>query len=190
MTSTAEHPPSEVERSYDDAQAQREPEEEQESEEGRVDAEWQQQLEESLAHERDSLRRALRDLEAAEARVKRNAERVYDEAKGSLVHELFPVLDNLDRSIAAARARSDPALLAGVELTRKQLDEVLVRYGAERIDADGGAFDPSLHEAVAKVVAEDPARHMTVIEQLAPGYRFGSRLLRPAKVVVAVANPL
>jgi molecular chaperone GrpE len=153
--------------------------------------EWQElerQRQEEQASERESLRRALRDLEAAEERVKRNAERVYDEARSSLVLELFPVLDNLDRSIEAARARGDPAILEGVRMVRKQLDEVLVRYGVERIDATGRRFDPSEHEAVAKVPAKDRARHMMVLEQVAPGYRFGNRLLRPAKVVVAVAG--
>ena len=153
--------------------------------------EWQElerQHQEEQARERESLRRALRDLEAAEERVKRNAERVYEEARSSLVLALFPVLDNLDRSIEAARAGGNPALLKGVEMVRKQLDEVLVRYGAERIDATGRRFDPSEQEAVAKVPAEDPTRHMMVLEQVAPGYRFGSRLLRPARVVVAVAG--
>lgn len=146
----------------------------------------EQQAQEQLTSDREALRRALRDLEAAEARVKRNAERAYEEARASLVPELFDVLDNLDRSIEAARARSDPALLEGVQMVRKQLDDILVRFGAERIDATGGRFDPNVQEAVSSVSARDPEQHMTVLEQISPGYRFGNRLLRPAKVVVAV----
>ena len=148
----------------------------------------QQRAEEQRANERESLRRALRDLEAAEQRVKRNAERVYEEARGSLVRELFPVLDNLDRSIEAARARGDTALLQGVQMIRKQLDEVLARYGAERIDASGGPFDPNVQEAVTAIHVDDPGQDKTVLEQLAPGYRFGDQLLRPAKVVVGVRS--
>ncbi|MDB4960644.1 MAG: GrpE protein [Myxococcales bacterium] len=141
-------------------------------------------VEEQQRRDRDSLRRALRDLEAAEARVKRNAERVYDEARSSLVTELFPVLDDLDRSIEAAHASADPALLEAVQMSRRRIDQILARYGAERIDASGGSFDPKLHDAVTTVNVSDPMQNMTVLQQLAPGYRFGDRLLRPAKVVV------
>jgi molecular chaperone GrpE len=142
--------------------------------------------EEQQRRDRDSLRRALRDLEAAEARVKRNAERVYDDARSSLVIELFPVLDDLDRSIEAAHASTDPALSEAVAMSRRRLDQILARYGVERIDATGGSFDPNLHDAVTTLNVSDPMQNMTVLQQLAPGYRFGGRLLRPAKVVVGI----
>jgi molecular chaperone GrpE (heat shock protein) len=177
-----EHGPDE-DRYFDDEQSEEQQIDEQDLDEPPLDA---HQLEENLSRDREALRKALHDLEAAEARVKRNAERVYDESRASLVHHLFPVLDNLDRSIAAAEANSDPALLEGVRLIRKQLDDVLVRYGAERIDAMGGPFDPTVQEAVTTVNVSDPTKNFTVIEQLAPGYRFGDRLLRPARVVVGL----
>lgn len=146
----------------------------------------QQQLEAQQSSDRDSLRKALRDLESAEARVRRDAERVYEQARGSLIQDLFPVLDNLDRCIEAAQESSDPALLAGVRMVRKQLDAVLARYGAERIDVTGGSFDPSVQEAVITMTVTDRLQDRTVLQQIAPGYRFGDRLLRPAKVVVGV----
>lgn len=62
--------------------------------------------------DRDSLRRALRNLEAAEARVVRNAERVYDDTRSGVIAELLPVSDNLDRAIAAA-ASCEPAVVDG-----------------------------------------------------------------------------
>ena len=134
--------------------------------------------------DRDSLVRALRELQASEARVKRNADRVYDDARGKLVMELLPVLDNIDRTLLAPRGRQDP-LVEGVRMVRGQLEGVLLRYGVERIDATGERFDPAVHEAVATVV--DPQRVGMVIQQLEPGYRFGARLLRAAKVTVGVA---
>lgn len=136
--------------------------------------------------ERESLRRALRELEASEARVRRNAERVYDESRSKLVLELLPVLDNLDRTIEAARDNSDPALLEGVRMVRAQLDGVLARYGAEKIDATGQRFDPALHEAISAHPVADPQLAGMVLSQLQPGYRYGDRLLRAAKVAVGV----
>src|SRR3954470_23836292 len=101
-----------------------------------------EEMQQSGEQERDSLRRALRDLEAAEARVQRNAARVYDETREKLVAELLPVLDNLDRTIRAAEDQSDPSLVEGVRMVRAQLEAVLARYGVTRIDATGQPFDP------------------------------------------------
>lgn len=136
--------------------------------------------------DRASLRQAVRDLEAAEARVQRNADRVYAESRARLVGELLPVLDNLDRTIDAATQHSDPALLEGVRMTRSQLLDVLVRFGVEPIDARGQLFDPALHEAISTVAVSDPARAQHVMHQYQAGYRFAGKLLRPARVTVGV----
>jgi molecular chaperone GrpE len=135
--------------------------------------------------DRQSALRALRNLEATEARVERNARRELDEARGKLVQELLPVLDNLDRTLRAAHAnRSDPAMLEGVRLVRQQLEGVLRGYGVERIEALDQRFDPNLHEAVGVTAVSDQRRHGLVVYQAEPGYRLGDRLLRPAKVTV------
>jgi molecular chaperone GrpE len=137
--------------------------------------------------ERQAALRALRNLEATEARLARNAAREADEARGKLVQELLPVLDNLDRTIAAGAApghRGDPAMLEGVRMVRQQLEGVLRGYGVERVEAVGQRFDPSLHEAIGLTQVADPARHGVVVQQAEPGYRFAGRLLRPAKVSV------
>jgi molecular chaperone GrpE (heat shock protein) len=129
--------------------------------------------------------RALRSLEATEARIERNAKRETEEAKGKLVTELLPVLDNLDRSIRAAlERRGDPVLLEGVRMVRSQLECVLVRYGVEKIEAEGQRFDPAIHEAVGVAPVVDPRDNGLVVHQLQPGYQFAGRLLRPAKVQV------
>jgi molecular chaperone GrpE len=141
--------------------------------------------EESRHPDRDSLRRALRNLEAAEARVVRNAERVYEETRSNLVADLLPLSDNLDRALAAAAA-CDPAILDGIRLVRSQLDDVLASFGAERIDARGQPFDPNVHDAVSIVPVTDPRMDRTVIDQVAPGYRIGDRVLRPARVAVGM----
>jgi molecular chaperone GrpE (heat shock protein) len=135
--------------------------------------------------DRQSALRALRSLEATEARLARNARRELDDARGKLVQELLPVLDNLDRTIRAAYdARSDRAMLDGVRMVRHQLEGVLRGYGVERIEALDQRFDPNLHEAIGVASVSDPRRHGIVVHQAEPGYRFGDRLLRPAKVSV------
>ena len=130
--------------------------------------------------------RALRSLEAAQERAQKQIQRETDEAKGKLVMELLPVLDNLDRTISAAREHAgDPAMLEGVRMVRSQLEGVLARYGVEKIDATGQMFDPSQHEAIGLHPVHDPRANGMVAEQYEPGYAFGGKLLRPAKVLVA-----
>lgn len=140
--------------------------------------------------DRASMTKALRDLEAAKVRVERDAQRAADELRGRLVLDLLPVLDNLDRTIAAAVAHGDaPAVIDGVRLVRSQMEQLLVRYGVERIDAKHQPFDPNVHDALSVVPVSHPSAHGVVVDQLEPGYRFGERLLRPAKVVVGRLSP-
>ena len=127
--------------------------------------------------------RALRELEAAKARVERDAQAVEDDTRKRLVAELLPVLDNLDRTLHAADGES-PAVVEGVRLVRAQLEAVLRGYGVERIDTLEQPFDPAVHDAVGMLDVTDRAYHGKVIDQLEPCYRFGSALLRPAKVIV------
>jgi molecular chaperone GrpE len=138
-----------------------------------------------LVPDRAQLSAALRELEQAKARVERDARQVADETKKQLVSQLLPVMDNLDRAIKAAEHDGDtPAVIEGITLVRSQLEGVLRGYGVERIDALAVPFDPASHEAVTTLPVLTAAAHNLVVDQLAPGYRFGTQLLRPAQVVV------
>jgi molecular chaperone GrpE len=146
------------------------------------------------APDQASLARALRELEAAKSRVERDAERSAHELREKLVNELLPVLDNLDRSIAAAGAaaatsREARSILDGVHLVRSQFAAVLGRYGLERLETRNTAFDPNIHDAIGTVPVSDPSFHNVVVDQVEPGYRFESRLVRPAKVIVGRLAP-
>lgn len=142
------------------------------------------------AQDKASMRRALRELEAAKARVERDATRAAQEMRETLVAELLPLLDNLDRTIyAAEQAGEAPAIVEGVGLVRSQFASLLARYGVERIEARHQPFDPALHDAIGTVPVTHPASHNVVVDQVEPGYRFGDRLLRPAKVVVGRLLP-
>jgi molecular chaperone GrpE (heat shock protein) len=132
--------------------------------------------------------RALRDLEAAKARVERDAARSAQELREKLVVELLPILDNLDRTVRAAEQSGEaPTVVEGVRMVRSQFLATLSRLGVERLDTRHQPFNPALHEAVGTVPVTHPAAHNVVVDQVEPGYRYGDRLLRPAKVVVGRA---
>jgi molecular chaperone GrpE (heat shock protein) len=140
--------------------------------------------------EMSAARKALRELEAAKARVERDAQQAADDLRGKLIADLLPVLDNIDRTIEAAEQNGEaPSIVEGVRLVRSQLAGALERYGVERIDARHQRFDPRIHDAISVVPVSHPSAHEVVVDQIAPGYRFGDRLLRPARVVVGRYTP-
>jgi molecular chaperone GrpE len=101
------------------------------------------------------------------------------------LNRLLPVLDNIERALEAARSATDlpAAYLEGLEMIRKQLEQILTQEGVSVIEAAGTPFDPHCHHAVMEVESEehDPG---TVTEELQKGYRHRQRILRPAMVKV------
>jgi molecular chaperone GrpE len=103
------------------------------------------------------------------------------------VRDLIPVLDNLDRALDSARAAGGAeSVVTGVELIQRELLRALERHGVARYSAVGQPFDPTRHEAIARVVSVDAAPN-TVVNETAPGYLLNGRVVRPALVGVAVA---
>jgi molecular chaperone GrpE len=142
------------------------------------------QVFEQLRGEHDRLLRATADLENYKKRAAREKEEVLRYGNERLLKEILPVVDNLDRALAAA-PEGDP-LVAGVEMIRRVLLDVLGRYGVKGFSARGQTFDPRFHEALMMVAsAEHPPG--TVLEEQARGFMLHDRLLRPAAVVVAAA---
>jgi molecular chaperone GrpE len=128
--------------------------------------------------------RTQADFENYRKRVAREAAAAQERGACGLAKELLPALDNLDRALEAA-AQDDP-LLQGVRLVRSELAAALARAGIESFSPVGEPFDPAVHEAVA--TAEQPlggAQSGIVVEVYQPGYRRGSSIIRPARVVVA-----
>lgn len=124
------------------------------------------------------------ELHAIQARLEREAQRRAESERRALLTQLLPVLDNLDRSVAAAASSPDQALLQGVRMVRDQLASVLADLGATRIACVGQPFDPTYHEAVAVTEVDDPDLDGKVVDEWEAGYRIGDRLLRPARVRV------
>src|SRR5207249_3935853 len=139
-----------------------------------------------LEKERDEhlndLKRVAADFENYRKRVARDQESLAARAHERLVKELLPVLDDLERALAAAEEHEEAKLEEGVRLVHRELVDALSREGLLEIDTDG-RFDPHVHEALlAQPSDEDEG---TVIEVIQKGYRLGDRVLRPARVVVA-----
>jgi molecular chaperone GrpE len=130
--------------------------------------------------------RAVADLENYRKRAQKERDEVQKFGVEKVVKDLVPVLDNLDRALAAAAA--DDPLVAGVKLVRASFEQALGRHGVKGFSAMGLPFDPARHEALMQVPTADAAPGTVVLEH-ARGYTLHDRLLRPAMVGVAVAPP-
>ncbi len=142
-------------------------------------------LERARARE-DELLRAVAELTNVNRRRKQDMETIALFAQESLVRSLLPVLDDVDRAVAASKGREGDAFHSGLLMIRDRLWQVLRKEGLEPVEALGAPFDPALHEAVAQQPSQDKPGG-TVLEVIVPGYRFRGRVLRHAQVVVANA---
>lgn len=136
----------------------------------------------------DALQRLKAEFDNYRRRVDRDRELQHHAGVRDLVGELLPVIDNLERAIAALGGGGDQ-IVAGVEMVRGQLAGLLFGRGVEEIQAHRTAFDPTVHEAVAQHPTDEHDEG-TVVHVAEKGYRLGQTVLRPAKVVVAARPPV
>ena len=140
----------------------------------------------ALEAERDEylndLKRVAAEFENYRKRVTRDQASLVARAHERLVKELLPVLDDLERALAAAEEHQEAKLEEGVQLVHRELKAALDREGLAEIETDG-VFDPHVHEALLSQPSE--AEEGSVLEVLQKGYKLGDRILRPARVVVA-----
>ena len=129
----------------------------------------------ALAEMDNQRKRFARELEALRYRVTQDT--------------LFPFLQVMDHFSMAVKAAEAPganadAILKGMEMIANEFDHAFTDLGVEKIDAAGKPFDPNFHEAVAEEPS-DTVPAGTVIRQWSMGCKMGSRLLKPAMVVVS-----
>lgn len=118
-------------------------------------------------------------------RMKKSLEERAKQGQFNFLTTLLPVLDNLNLAIAAAENETVSAgLMAGIKGTANGFDSALQSVGVESVTAVGEQFDPLFHEAVDMVEAETDG---IITKEYSRGYRFGERLLRPARVQVGQA---
>jgi molecular chaperone GrpE len=131
----------------------------------------------------DLARRTQADFENYRKRAAKEAAAAGERAKGGLVRELLPVVDNLERALASAQL-GEQHLAEGVRLVHSELIAVLERNGVEQFDPKGESFDPTVHEALS-TRSEDGADSGVVLDVIEKGYKANGTVLRPARVVVS-----
>jgi molecular chaperone GrpE len=136
-----------------------------------------------LAEQKDLRLRLAADFDNFKKRSRQEAEARAAAQKESFIVELLPVIDNLERALAAGASRDSAQFHQGVEMTLKQLQQLLHQHGVESDDIVGKPFDPHQHEALSQ--GNDPAQpDHAILEIIQRGYRKGTKIVRPAKVIV------
>lgn len=144
------------------------------------------QLREEVQQLREASLRSAAEADNARRRAAREVENAHKFALEGFAKELLPVADSMDKSVEAAQevAEDHPALLEGVELSRRLFLDTLAKSGIEQVDPEGEPFDPTYHEAIS-MVDSDTAEPNSVVHVLQKGYTLNGRLLRAAMVTVA-----
>ena len=141
----------------------------------------QQELEET----RDKLLRLAAEFENFKKRMARERGLALKYAEESIIKELLPAIDNLERALEQGKETHNAEdLLAGVELTHKGLLTTLEKFEVASMDCVGAPFDPNHHEALA-MEETDEMDPNSVLKEFQKGYTYKDRLIRPAKVVVS-----
>ena len=152
--------------------------------------------EEELEQQLSELQARLRAVSAAyqkqqeevvevRKRLERQAALKEEMRRGEVVAGLFEPVENLKRSIdAAGKGASVEDTVTGLQMVQSQFMDAFKKLGLEEVPGQGAKFDPNLHEALTLIPVTDPAMDDVVIDVFSAGYRIGSRLIVPAKVVV------
>lgn len=125
------------------------------------------------------------EIAAIRSRLERQAAVEAERRRGEVVGVLFEPAQNLRRSLDAMRkANVQAELISGLEIVSHQIMSAFHSLGLEEVPGKGAKFNPSLHEALTSMPVTDPALDNVVIEVFSTGYRIGSRLIAPARVVI------
>lgn len=125
------------------------------------------------------------EIDAASSRMASASAKELEQRTRKLLESFLPVVDDLDRAIAAAKSRAESADVAeGLDLVRRSFLARLGQFGVTHAPALGAQFDPQRHDAVATVPVTDAAQDGRVIDVMREGYLIGEDTLRPASVAV------
>jgi molecular chaperone GrpE len=143
------------------------------------------QLRNELQAVKDRELRCHAELDNFRKRAARELEEKLRYANLSLLNDLLPVLDNVERAIQAAQQNAEAgALLDGFKMVEQQLHAVLNRHHCRRIEALGAPFDPHIHHAVMQQASDEhPANTVLMVTQ--QGYQLHDRVVRPSQVIVS-----
>lgn len=147
----------------------------------------QEQLVAKETEVRDNWDRFVReraDLENYRKRANREKEELLNYGNKSLIEEILPIVDNLERALAHATEDDQSAVVEGIRMTHLMLVAALKKFGVTPLETVGTTFDPAFHQAMTQVPT-DLYPPNTVVEEFQKGYLLKERLLRPAMVTVA-----
>ena len=148
-----------------------------------------EELQEQAKKNYDLFLRSEAESENLKKRNKKEKEDWIKYANETLIKEILPVMDNLEKAISHSQEENSlQALREGVELTLKGLKDSLGKSGLEEVKALGEPFDPSFHHAVSEQ-EDEKSENGAIIHELQKGYTFNQRLIRPAMVVVNKTKP-
>ena len=142
-------------------------------------------LAEEKAQIHDQLLRTMADFQNFRKRTQQEQGMIRQYATESLIMTLLPVMDNFERTVAAAEKGAPmESLITGVRATEKQFRFIIESQGVTKIQSVGQPYDSDLHEAIGTVDSPDHASE-TVVEEVEPGYKMGDKVIRHSKVRVA-----
>ena len=142
-----------------------------------------QSLENEIAQYKDKHLRLYAEFENVRKRMERDKMEFAKYANVGLIAEFLEILDNLERTIAAAKAKHQDydAFEKGVEMVMNQIYEMLKKNGVKPIEAKGKVFDPHCHEALLQEETDEVDEGI-VLEEFQKGYSLQDRFVRTAKV--------
>jgi molecular chaperone GrpE len=130
---------------------------------------------------KDRLLRVTAEYDNYRKRTVKEKEGIYSDAYVDVLKEIIPILDNLERAIAADGSIED--LKKGIEMTIKGCQDSFIKLGVEEID-DSGEFDPNVHNAVMHVDDENLGKNV-IAEVFQKGYKKDDKIIRHTMVKVA-----
>ncbi len=135
---------------------------------------------------KDMALRIQADMENLRRRTRLDVENAHKYALNKFVDALIPAMDSMEMGMDAASKEeaSIESIREGIDMTFKQLLDVLAEFNVERIDPKGEKFDPQFHEAMTMIPSPDHESN-TVVDVIQKGYSLNERLVRPARVIVA-----
>ncbi len=140
-------------------------------------------LDDQLADLKKQLAYTAAEYANFRARSAKEKEQTYSNAKGNVIAEILPVIDNLERALSQ-EGEDFEALKKGVEMTLEGLMTTLSKIGVESYGESGDGFDPNLHHAVMHI-DDDGFEENVIVDVFQKGYKIGDRVIRPAMVKTA-----
>ncbi|MBM4161745.1 MAG: nucleotide exchange factor GrpE [Ignavibacteria bacterium] len=147
------------------------------------------EAEKQIEYYKDLLLRKAAEFDNYKKRAENESGSTIKLAKGEVIADLLPIVDDFDRSMKLGKDRRESdAFLKGVELIYQKLQKFLEAQGVRPLESLGKEFDVHFHDALLQVPRDDVPPH-TVIEEVEKGYMLDDRILRHSKVIVSTAVP-